>query len=51
MLTFAKHCKAYVPQVILTVVDHVEDPDEIAACRAICEAHGLSLRVRPYEAS
>lgn len=51
MLTFAQHCKAYVLQVILTVVDHVEDPDEIAACRAICEARGLSLRVRPYEAS
>ena len=51
MLTFARHCKAYVPQVILTVVDQVEDPDEIAACRAICEARGLALRVRAYEAS
>jgi len=51
MLTFAQHCKDYVPQVIMTVVDQVEDPKEIAACRAICEARGLSLRVRPYEAS
>ena len=51
MLTFAQHCKAYVPQVIMTVVDQVEDSDEIAACRAICETRGLSLRVRVYEAS
>ena len=51
MLTFAQHCKAYVPQVIMTVVDQVEDTEEIAACRAICEARGLTLRVRAYEAS
>ena len=51
MLTFAQHCKAYVPQVIMTVVDQVEDTEEIAACRAICEARSLILRVRAYEAS
>ena len=41
---------AYVPDVVLTVVDHVEDDGEIARCRKICEARGLRLRVRPYEA-
>ncbi|MBR1553445.1 MAG: TatD family nuclease-associated radical SAM protein [Schwartzia sp.] len=51
MLDFAEHAKAYVPDVVLTVVDHVEDDGEIARCRAICEARGLRLRVRTYEAS
>ncbi|MBQ9377250.1 MAG: radical SAM protein [Schwartzia sp.] len=51
MLAFAEHAKAYVPDVVLTVVDHVEDDGEIARCRALCEARGLRLRVRPYEAS
>ena len=51
MLDFAEHAKAYVPDVVLTVVDHVEDDGEIARCQAICEARGLRLRVRAYEAS
>ena len=51
MLTFAAHAKAYVPDVVLTVVDHVEDDGEIARCKALCEARGLRLRVRPYEAN
>ena len=51
MLTFAEHAKAYVPDVVLTVVDHVEDDGEIAKCRALCETRGLRLRVRAYEAS
>ena len=50
MLAFAERVKAYVPDVVLTVVDHVEDDGEIARCREICEARGLRLRVRPYEA-
>lgn len=49
MLTFAQHCKAYVPNVVLTVVDHVESDEEIEKCRSICESRGLTLRVRPYE--
>ena len=51
MLTFAEHCKPYVPNVILTVVEKVEDAEEIALCRKICEERGLTLRVRPYEES
>lgn len=51
MLQFAQHCKQYVPNVVLTVVDHVEDSEEIRKCRAICQEKGLYLRVRVYEDS
>ncbi|EKU71473.1 TatD family nuclease-associated radical SAM protein [Selenomonas sp. F0473] len=51
MLTFAEHCKPYVPNVVLTVVEKVEDAEEIALCRKICADRGLTLRVRPYEDS
>ncbi|MBE8951772.1 MAG: radical SAM protein [Quinella sp. 1Q7] len=49
MLTFAEHMKNFVPQVVMTVVDHVTPPEEIAACRRLCDERGLTLRVRPYE--
>ncbi len=49
MLDFAQKAKAYVPNVVLTIVDHVEGPDEIAKCQKICDDRGLTLRVRPYE--
>ena len=51
LLTFAQHCQKYVPNVVLTVVDHVESEEEIAKCRKICEDRGLTLRVRAYEAN
>ena len=51
MLTFAEPCKPYVPNVVLTVVEKVEDAEEIALCRRICAERGLTLRVRPYEDS
>lgn len=51
MLQFAQRCKQYVPNVVLTVVDHVEDSEEIAKCRTICQERGLTLRVRVYEDS
>jgi radical SAM protein, tatD family-associated len=51
MLTFAEHCRPYVPNVVLTVVEKVEDAEEIALCRKICEERGLTLRVRVYEDS
>lgn len=50
MLTFAEHCRAYVPKVVMTIVDKVNSEDEINRCRALCAARGLTLRVRPYEA-
>ena len=51
MLTFAEHMKVFVPHVVLTVVDHVTPPEEISACKKICNERGLTLRVRPYEDS
>ncbi len=49
MLTFAVRCQQYVPNVVLTIVDQVEGPDEIERCQKLCEARGLKLRIRPYE--
>ncbi len=51
MLKFAEHMKAYVPKVVLTIVDHVNSPEEIERCRKICAERNLTLRVRPYEDS
>lgn len=51
MLAFAEHCKHYVPRVVLTVVEKVEDAEEIERCRKICAQRGLTLRVRMYEDS
>jgi len=51
MLDFAEHSKKYVPHVVLTIVDKVEGPEEIAKCKAICERRKLTLRVREYEDS
>ena len=49
MLTFAEHMKKFVPNVVLTIVDKVNPPEEIEACRKICAARNLNLRVRPFE--
>ncbi|MBR3622908.1 MAG: TatD family nuclease-associated radical SAM protein [Selenomonadaceae bacterium] len=49
MLTFAEHAKKYVPNVVMTVVEKVEDEEEISKCRALCDSRGLKLRVRTYE--
>ena len=51
MLIFAEHMKKYVPNVVLTIVDHVNSAEEIERCRKICESRDLILRVRPYEDS
>jgi len=50
MLDFAVKCKQYVPNVVMTVVDTVENAAEIDACRILCTEKKLTLRVRPYEA-
>jgi len=49
MLDFAVRAKKYVPNVILTVVDKVEDSSEIEKCKQLCDERGLKLRVRVYE--
>ena len=51
MFDFAERMKNFVPQVVMTIVDKVTPPDEIAACQKICDEHGLKLRIRPYEDS
>lgn len=48
MLRFAKDCTQYV-SVVMTVVDGVTSKEEQEKSRAICEAIGATLRVRPYE--
>ncbi|MCF0145991.1 MAG: TIGR04100 family radical SAM protein [Eubacterium sp.] len=49
MLDFAEHCTAYVPHVVMTVVDQVTSKEEQAEARNICERIGASLRIRPFE--
>ena len=50
MLHFAEAAKAYVPEVVMTIVDSpVTTPENQAACRAICERLGVRLRIREYE--
>lgn len=50
MLNFTKDCTAYVPSVVMTVVDIVTSPKEQELCRQICESVGATLRIRPYVA-
>ncbi|MBQ8541139.1 MAG: radical SAM protein [Clostridia bacterium] len=47
MLDFAKKAKAFVPEVILSVVD-VMDKDDIEKCRCIAEDIGVKFRVREF---
>lgn len=49
MLSFAKDCTKYVPEVVMTVVDVVTTKEEQERSREICEAVGAILRIRPYE--
>lgn len=48
MLCFAKDCKEYVPNVVVTIVDVIGEK-EIAACKDVCKRYGLHLRIRRYE--
>ena len=48
MLDFAKRGKAYVPNVVLTVVDIIGE-EKIEACQKITDEIGVTLRVRPFE--
>ena len=51
MFDFAERMKMVVPKVVMTIVDKVTPPDEIDACKKICDEHGLTLRIRPYESN
>lgn len=48
MLDFARKASAYVPTVMMTVVDKDKTPEEIEKCRALAQSLGATLRVRAY---
>ena len=48
MLDFAKNAKAYVPHVVLTIVDKDKTADEIELCRDIAARLGVELRIRSF---
>lgn len=48
MLDFARESAAYVPNVVMTIVDKDKSAEEIAACRKIAEELGVTLRVRSF---
>ncbi len=48
MLDFTRRAAAYVPTVMMTVVDQDKSPQEIASCRALAQSLGATLRVRAY---
>lgn len=48
MLDFTRRAAQIVPQVVMTIVNKDKTPEEIAACRAMCESLGATLRVREY---
>ena len=51
MLDYARSCKDYVPDVVMTVVGPpVTNAEALARCEAIVRELGVRLRVRPYEA-
>jgi TatD family-associated radical SAM protein len=49
VLSFARACKAHVPDVVLSVVD-ILSPGQIEACAKLAEALGVRLRVRHFNA-
>lgn len=49
MLDFAKECTEYIPKVVLSTVDTTITKEEEEKCRAICEAIGVTYRIRPWE--
>ena len=49
MLNFAKHCKKYIPSVVMTIVDVVTSKEEQIKCKQICDNLGVKLRIRPFE--
>lgn len=48
MLDFTRKAAQYVPRVVMTIVNKDKSPEEIEACRAMCESLGATLRVREY---
>ena len=50
MLDFAKNCRDYVPNVVMTIVGEPVTTLEVQEkCKAITDSLGVRLRIRPYE--
>lgn len=50
MVDFARSCKEYVPDVLMTIVGSpVTTPEIQAKCKAIADGIGVRLRIRTYE--
>lgn len=49
MLDYAKDCKKYVPNVVLTIVDVVTSKQQQENCQKICDELKVTLRIRPYQ--
>lgn len=49
LLEFARLCKPYVKNVILSVVDTTIPAKDIEKCKGLAESIGVTLRVRPFE--
>ena len=49
VLRFTRDCLRYVPEVVMTAVDTVNSPEDLARCRALCDSLGVRLRVRAFE--
>ena len=48
MLDFARESTAYVPNVVMTIVDKDKTPEDINTCREIAAGLGVKLRVRSF---
>ena len=48
MLDFTRRATAYVPTVMMTIVNKDKTPEEIQRCRNMAEELGAVLRIREY---
>ncbi|MBO5459273.1 MAG: TIGR04100 family radical SAM protein [Lachnospira sp.] len=49
MISFAKECTKYVPNVVMTTVDTTITHEEEAQCQKICDEIGAKYRIRAWE--
>lgn len=49
MINFAKECKKYVPNVVMSTVDTTISHEEEKKCKEICDKVGAVYRIRPWE--
>ncbi len=49
LIDFARLCKPYVKEVVLSVVDTTLPDSDIEKCKQIASSIGVTLRIRPFE--